>query len=604
MRYHSFDIVVIGGGHAGCEAALACARMGAKTALFTINIDTIAQMSCNPSIGGIAKGEMVREIDALGGAMGRVIDATGIQFRMLNTKKGPAVWGPRAQADKKDYQFMMKNIIESQEDLTFIQDEVTDVLVRNHKVCGIETVRGQKYTCKAAIVTTGTFLGGMIYIGPFTMESGRFGEPASKKLVKSLASNGIRFMRLKTGTPARINGKSIDYSSVQEQAGDDIIFPFSFSTEKIEREQIPCYITRTTKKTRDIVRRNLSLSPLYSGKITGVGVRYCPSLEDKFVKFPQKETHQIFLEPEGRKTNEVYVNGASSSLPEKVQEKMIRSIRGIEKAEIMRIGYAIEYEFAPPVQLRLSLESKCVRNLFLAGQINGTSGYEEAAGQGIMAGINAFLNLSKKDPFILKRSESYIGTLIDDLVTKGTEEPYRMFTSRSEYRLLLRQDNADIRLMPYAHRLGLVGDDDYRKMQKRKERLESIKGLLKKTAVGKESSYEYIVRSREEAMASIKRIARLFEGLDLRDAVTVYADVLYSGYVRKMEEEIRRLKNYETLAIPEYFQYSKVKGLKKESVEKLVRVRPSTIGQAMRISGITPADATLLMMAVKRKFKI
>jgi len=604
MKSHSYDVIVVGAGHAGCEAALASARMGAGTALFTMNLDTICQMSCNPSIGGIAKGQIVREIDALGGAMGRVIDATGIQFRMLNLKKGPAVWGPRAQADKKKYQFAMKNIVESQKSLIVIQDEVTEVIVKNKKVCGVKTIREQIYKAGSVIVTTGTFLEGLIHIGTFTMESGRFGEPASKKLVKSLRKLGIRLSRLKTGTPARINGKSIDYSSVEVQQGDKRITPFSFSTEKIEREQIPCYITRTTKKTRSIVRRNLKYSPLYSGKITGVGVRYCPSLEDKFVKFPSKESHQIFLEPEGEDTLEVYVGGASSSLPEKVQEKMIRSIRGLEKAEIMRMGYAIEYEFVPPIQLRPNLESKKVSGLFFAGQINGTSGYEEAAGQGIVAGINAVLKTGKKEPFILKRSESYIGTLIDDLVTKGTEEPYRMFTSRSEYRLLLRQDNTDIRLMPYGRSLGLVDEKDHEKMHERKRWIEELKSTAKKQEYKGEKVHDYIVRSRDSARAAICNLTKIFDGLNMQDATTLYADILYSGYVRKMEEEIARLKNYENLAIPRDFNYAKVKGLKKESIEKFLRIRPISIGQAMRVSGITPADVTLLIFEIKRKSKI
>ena len=418
---------------------------------------------------------------------------------------------------------------------------------------------------------------------------------------KSLRAAGLKLGRLKTGTPARINGKSIDYTKTIVQHGDKRILPFSFSTENIEWDQIPCYITRTTRKTKDIVKRNLKYSPLYSGKITGVGVRYCPSLEDKFVKFPAKESHQIFLEPEGRNTHEIYVNGASSSLPESVQEKMIRSISGLENAEIMRMGYAIEYEYVFPIQLCATLESKKVKNLFFAGQINGTSGYEEAGGQGIVAGINAVLNISKKDPFILKRSESYIGTLIDDLVTKGTEEPYRMFTSRSEYRLLLRADNADMRLMTYGKKFGLVKDAGYQKMCGRKEKIENLKIRASKKLIGNETVRDYIVRSRQSATRSIEKLTEVFEDLNFSDAITLYSDILYSGYMRKMKEEIHRLKKYEKLAIPRKFDYSKVKGLKKESIEKFLKVRPADLRQAMSISGITPADITLLMFEVKKQ---
>ena len=599
MKNTSFDIIVIGAGHAGCEAASAAAKMGASTALFTFNLDTIAQMSCNPSIGGIAKGQIVREIDALGGLMGQVIDKSAIQFRMLNVKKGAAVWGPRTQADKKLYQLIMKNILEEQENLEIIQDEVTDIHVKNNKISGLETIRGQIYRSKAVIITTGTFMKGMIYIGPFTTEAGRFGEPASKKLSVSLKRLGLKLGRLKTGTPARVNGKSIDYSKTEIQYGDKNIIPFSFSTEKIDVEQIPCFITRTTKKTKNIVKRNLKYSPLYSGKISGVGVRYCPSLEDKFVKFPSKESHHIFLEPEGRDTNEVYVNGASSSLPEKVQVKMIRSIAGLENVEIMRIGYAIDYDFVFPIQLKPSLEAKKIENLFFAGQINGTSGYEEAGGQGLIAGINACLVLKKKDPLILKRSDSYIGTLIDDLVTRGTEEPYRMFTSRAEYRLLLRADNADIRLMPYGKELGLVKKEDFKKMNKRKQKIEELKILARKKSIDDETAQNYILRSRSSADITIEKLKDCFD-LCYGDAMTLYSDILYRGYINKMEHEIERLKKYENLAIPDKFDYSKIKGLKKESIEKLLKIRPVAIGQAMRISGITPADVTLLMFEVKK----
>jgi len=564
-----FDVIVVGGGHAGCEASLAAARAGLKTLLLTINADSIAQMSCNPSIGGVAKGQIVREIDALGGEMGKNTDKTGIQFRILNRSKGPAVQSPRAQCDKKLYQFTMKHTIEKQENLMLIQGEAIEIMTDDKKAIGIIAKPGIKFFGKVVILTTGTFLKGLIHIGEETFNAGRSGEFAAMHLSDSLSQLGFEVGRLKTGTPPRINGRTVDYSKLTPQPGDEPPVPFSHFTEKITQKQLPCWLTYTNKKTHEIIAANFHRAPLYSGQIKGIGPRYCPSIEDKVKKFPEKDRHQIFLEPEGYNTEEVYCNGVSTSLPYDVQTALLKTIPGLEKCEMIRPGYAIEYDFCPPHQLKQTFETKNVENLFFAGQINGTSGYEEAAGQGMAAGINAIAKIKCIEPLILGRDEAYIGVLADDLVTKGILDPYRMFTSRAEYRLLLRADNADLRLMDYGFKYGLIPENIYEKFKKYRELVE---------------------QKRIEFTDDISpwTMENLMLEIDI--------ETKYAGYIKRQIADVEKFKKLENKKIPENIDYDKIPGLLTESRLKLKNVRPLSIGQASRISGVTPADISILMV--------
>jgi tRNA uridine 5-carboxymethylaminomethyl modification enzyme len=620
-----FDVIVVGAGHAGCEAALAVARMGLSVGLFTLNLDTIAQMSCNPAIGGLAKGHIVREIDALGGEMAKVTDRAGIQFRILNRSKGPAVWSLRAQCDRLLYRLEMRKSLEAQKNIIIKQASVESLIVEDGKVKGVIDHLGIRYRAGAVVITTGTFLNGLIHIGLETMEAGRAGEFPSKGLSKSLRELGFKLGRLKTGTPPRLDSRTIDFSQLSSQYGDDPPPPFSYSTEKITNPQLPCYITYTNQKTHEIILQNLDRSPLYSGRIKGIGPRYCPSIEDKVVKFSDKERHQVFLEPEGLQTKEYYANGISTSLPYDVQLRLVRSIRGLEDAEIMRPGYAIEYDFVYPTQLKHTLETKLIEGLFLAGQINGTSGYEEAAGQGLIAGINAALKLLGREPLILRRDEAYIGVLIDDLVTKGTQEPYRMFTSRAEYRLLLRHDNADMRLTEKGYRIGLVKEEQYERFLKKKEAIEKELKRLRFTRVKPEEINPVLVKAGTTPVSepltleqvlkrpeiSYKDIVALngyrFVGEsnstpdEIQEAVEI--EVKYEGYIKKQIELAERLKRLEDMPIPPDFDYTSLK-LSKEVLSKLLEARPSNLGQASRIPGVTPAAVSLIMIELTRQRRL
>jgi tRNA uridine 5-carboxymethylaminomethyl modification enzyme len=616
-----FEVIVIGAGHAGCEAAYIAARIGLRTALVTLDANSIGQMSCNPAIGGIAKGHLVREVDALGGIMGQVIDATGIQYRLLNRSRGPAVQSPRAQADRNLYRKEMRRTLSNTENLSIVEGEVAEIKFTGARVAGVELADGTIIESQSVVLTTGTFLNGLIHVGKKTFQAGRSGEPASIKLADCIRGIGFKTGRLKTGTPPRLDGRTIDYSKFEVQPGDARPVPFSFKTDEINRPQITCFIGYTNEAVHEVIRGNLDKSPLYSGDIKGIGPRYCPSIEDKVVKFSEKRRHQIFLEPEGYNTYEVYPNGISTSMAEEVQHEFVRKIAGLEKVKLLRPGYAVEYDFVDPRELFGTLETKRIRGLFHAGQINGTSGYEEAAGQGIVAGINAAVSVLDREPVVFDRAQSYIGVMIDDLVTKGADEPYRMFTSRAEMRLSLRYDNADQRLTPLAHMIGAVGDSHYRAFEKRQREVGRVKEFLsnaKVTDLGEEllaglhlegspDSYqgrklEYLARRPDCSVEKLIEIVKQVLPETRRESGITVAlnDIRYSGYLKDQESLARKRGRYDDLTIPPDVDFSMISGLSNEVVQKLGNVRPRTIGQAARIPGITPAAVSILLVEMLR----
>ena len=619
--FPEYDVVVVGAGHAGCEAAAAAANMGMRVMLATMNMNTIAQMSCNPAMGGVAKGQLVREIDALGGYSGIVTDKTMIQFRMLNRSKGPAMWSPRAQSDRMRFAEDWRLHLEQIPNVDFWQEMITSLVVKDKRVVGVRTQLGLEIPAKTVVLTNGTFLNGLIHIGERQFGGGRSAERAAVGLTSQLEEIGFESGRMKTGTPPRIDGRSIDWKKTEEQPGDDIPGKFSFSDTEPLKEQRPCHITYTNPTTHELLKEGFDRSPLFNGRIRGLGPRYCPSIEDKIDRFADRDRHQIFLEPEGWNTIEVYVNGFSSSLPEDVQYKALRSVPGLEHARMFRPGYAVEYDFFPPTQLNLSMETQLVENLFFAGQINGTTGYEEAACQGLMAGINAARKVQEEDPLILQRDEAYIGVLIDDLVNKGTKEPYRMFTSRAEFRTLLRQDNADLRLTEIGHEIGLASDERYEKMIEKRESVKELRSTIEKTSVAPDELKPYLesiksspLKQKVKAIKVLTRPGVKIDGLigassELQEKIqTENSDILeqveiqvkYEGYIHKEQELAKKMMRLDKITIPDNFDYSKIQSLSSESREKLAAQRPNNLGQASRISGVSPADVSVLMVFMSR----